>query len=495
MCGIVGACGTDGMKAVEEMLDAVGHRGPDGRGTCINGRYALGHTRLAIVDIAGGAQPMHDDRTNADIAYNGEIYNHRGLRRLLPCHEFRTNSDTETLLALEGSGLERAAWLRGIEGMFAFAIASPKGILLARDPLGIKPLYIGRRGKRLVFASEIKAIARAADTIAAFPPGHVYSSGQGAQPYFELAPGPPEVRSPEAARRGVLRRLVRSVRASMTADVPVGAFLSGGLDSSLIASIATKLQRGLHTFAVGVEGSRDLEYARRMAGFLHTRHHERTFTTEEALRALPEVIYALESFDCALVRSAVPSYFLAGLASRFVKVALSGEGADELFAGYDYLRPMPPRELGQELAHITRELHNTNLQRCDRMGMAHGLEVRVPFLDDPELLRFAFSLSTDVRMRGSRRISKWVLRLAARGLVPREIACRPKEKFALGAGIAEHLARHAESSIGDTAFEAEREVGDGFVLRSKEELLYYRIFRRQFPTEKVLPLIGRSRSL
>ena len=407
-----------------------------------------------------------------------------------------TRSDTETLLHLDRPGASPRDWLREIEGMFAFAIVRPEGLFMARDPLGIKPLYYGGKDSEILFSSELRPLAESADWIEEFPAGHYYLTGKGMIRYRSVKSEPVEQLQPaRAISAGVLRRMVRSVRASLTADVPVGVFLSGGLDSSLIAAIARRFKANLKSFAVGTERSRDLQRAREVANWLQTKHFERVFSVREAMEILPEVISHLESFDCALVRSAIPNYMLAKLAAGHVKVALSGEGADELFAGYDYLKGIPHPALPNELVEITNSLHNTNLQRCDRMSMAHGLEVRVPFLDDPELVDYALSIPVDLKIRGTQRVEKWILRRAAQHLLPQSIVLRRKSKFAAGSGLGEHLAHYAESAISDTAFKAEREIGDGVLLRSKEELMYFRHFREMYPVDKVLPLIGRSRSV
>jgi asparagine synthase (glutamine-hydrolysing) len=230
-----------------------------------------------------------------------------------------------------------------------------------------------------------------------------------------------------------------------------------------------------------------------VADFLGTRHFEQVYDIGQALEALPEIIYYLESFDCALVRSAIPNYFLAKLASEHVKVALSGEGADELFAGYDYLKEIAPEVLDEELLNITQALHNTNLQRCDRMSMAHGLEVRVPFLD-LEVVDFAFRIPVELKQWGEDRHEKWILRVVAQDLLPKDIAWRKKMKFAAGAGLGDRLEEYASREITDNEFKQEREIADGEFLRSKEELFYYRLFREIYPQE-LLPLVGRSRSV
>jgi asparagine synthase (glutamine-hydrolysing) len=195
-----------------------------------------------------------------------------------------------------------------------------------------------------------------------------------------------------------------------------------------------------------------------------------------------------------LVRSAIPNFFLCKLACEHVKVALAGEGADELFAGYDYLKELDAGTLGQELRHITRSLHNTNLQRCDRMSMAHGLEVRVPFLD-LGVVDYAFRIPVALKQRGADRREKWVLRKMAEWLLPHETAWRRKTKFAVGAGLGNRLAERAEQRISDAEFAREQEIADGVLLRSKEELMYYRAFKQMYPRDDILPLIGRSRSV
>ena len=492
MCGIAGIFNDNEVRAVEEMMAAVKHRGPDGQGLWWDAHHAMGHTRLSIVDLEGGAQPMSAPGGRSHIVFNGEVYNHEQLRDRTGRYLFRTRSDTEVILQLHLA--DPAGHVEKLDGMFAYAILKDDELTLARDPLGIKPLYLGRRGAGLVFASEIKAVLEVSDQVEEFPPGHIYSSSGGLRRYYHLEPDPLDVISPEIARRGIRQKLEEAVFNRLMADVPVGVFLSGGLDSSLISALAALYKNPLDSFSVGTVDSPDRAFAWQVAEFLRTRHHEYVYAVEEAIDALPEVIHYLESFDCALVRSATPNFFLASLASRHVKVALSGEGADELFAGYDYLKDLPPDALQDELLHITQSLHNTNLQRCDRMSMAHGLEVRVPFLD-LKVVSIAFRTPVHLKLRLPQRIEKWILRKVAEEILPGSIVWRKKAKFAIGCGLSDQLARFAEKEIGDRAFAREREIGNGVFLRSKEELLYYRIFREQYPAEKVLPLIGRSRSV
>ncbi len=438
---------------------------------------------------------MTDAKSRSRIVHNGEVYNFRELRKRVSGKRFRTDTDAEVLLALHTSGADPAEWIPDLDGMFAFAIVSPERVLLARDPLGVKPLYLGAENGHMVFASEIKAVLELTDRVFEFPPGHFYQSGVGLKKYFSLPKGVKEEYDAEKAVTELRDRIASAVRTRLMADVPVGAFLSGGLDSSLIAALAKRDVDDFMTFAVGMEGSEDLEAARQMSEHLETRHHERVFTIEEAIEALPKIIYHLESFDCALVRSAVPNYFLAELASRHVKVALSGEGADELFAGYDYLKSLAAFNLKKELRRITLGLHNTNLQRCDRISMAHGLEVRVPLLDDLAVVDYAFRIPIQYKLWPTKSISKWILRKVAEGILPDEFVGRRKLKFAVGSGLENQLANWAEEQISDEEFEAERTPGPNLRLQSKEELAYYRMFRESFPADRLAGMVGRSASL
>lgn len=499
MCGIAGVFHYSREDApdralVERMTRVVAHRGPDDEGVIMLGPCGIGNRRLSIIDLATGHMPMASEDESVWITFNGEIYNYRELRQTLGVERFRTKSDTEVILQLAAGAESPARWVRKLDGMFAFALAQGPELVMARDPLGIKPLYVGVRGGRLIFASELKALQKCAQDIREFPAGHVYTSTGGLQRYYRLPDPSAQAANAETACRDILERLEAAVRKRLVADVPLGVFLSGGLDSSLIAALAAKHKQPLDTFYVGTADSPDRAPARLMADFLKTRHHERDFTIEEALAALPEVIYHLESFDCALVRSAIPNFFLAKLASEHVKVALSGEGADELFAGYEYLKSLDHGALAGELQYITDALHNTNLQRCDRMSMAHGLEVRVPFLD-VTVVDCASRIPTALKQWGPARHEKWILRKAAEGVLPPAIAWRGKVKFATGAGLGATLAEHAEREIADAEFTRGCEIADGMFLRSKEEMLYHRFFKRAFPGDDFLPLIGRSRSV
>ncbi len=494
MCGIMGITRGNDVKSITPLLKMLAHRGPDGHGVWQDRCHTFGHTRLSIIDLEGGSQPMTDADSRMHITFNGEIYNYRQLRVALGEASFRTHSDTEAILGLARTPDHPERWVKNLDGMFAFALADGAEFMLARDPLGIKPLYIGQAQGAMAFASELKTLAGRATNISEFPPGHIYHARRGLRRYYHLQPTTKDVRDPEVAKAGIRQRLEEAVQKRLIADVPVGVFLSGGLDSSMIAALARRHKDPLDTFSVGTEDSSDRPLAQQVSEFLGTRHHERLYDIREAIDALPEIIYYLESFDCALVRSAIPNYFLAKLASEHVKVSLSGEGADELFAGYEYLKAIDAEALDEELLNITLALHNTNLQRCDRMSMAHGLEVRVPFLDT-QVVDYAFRIPIGLKQYGQDRSEKWILRKVAQDILPSNIAWRKKVKFAAGAGLGDKMADFADRQISDGDFHREREIAAGQLLRSKEELLYYRIFKQMYPQDELIPLVGRSRSV
>jgi asparagine synthase (glutamine-hydrolysing) len=497
MCGIAGVFQGPSQQTVREMVLNISHRGPDGQGIEDLQIGTLGHARLAILDVEGGHQPMEYQDTS--IVFNGEIYNYRSLKRKhLAGMHVRTHSDTEVLLHLYRKYGPEAVEL--LDGMFAFAIYHRGDFFLARDPLGIKPLYYGktRDGRGFYFASEIKALIGNVQEIKEFPAGHWYHSRLGWHKYYQLEE---TIRPFEGAESDLLPAIKTSLRSAvhkrLLADVPVGVSLSGGLDSSIVTALAREETEKLHSFAVGVEGSPDLAAAQKMSRYLGTIHHEYVYSTQDMVRALPDVLYYLESFDPALVRSAIPNYFLAKLAAEYVKVMLTGEGADEVYAGYDYLSQFDdPLDLQDEMLHITQALHNTNLQRADRMSMAFGLEARVPFLD-VQSVALAMGIPADWKLHGQR-VPKSLLRQAFAGDLPAEIVNRPKAKFSKGAGSSELIAQEAVEGISDPEFASERErlrKDWNYRLENKEALYYYRLLREFYDDPWILPTMGRSRSL
>ncbi len=479
------------------MLRRLEHRGPDDEGEVRLERSWLGHRRLSIVDLESGRQPLATPEEELWLVGNGEIYNHEEVRSTLGCAEYSTRSDNEValrLLAKRGPGA-----LGELEGMFALLAAGPDGsFVAARDPVGIKPLYWAQGDRRVHFASEMAAFEeQLQDRVEVFPPGCYWTPQAGLERFAAAVPQTESEAgggAEQSEREETREVLIASVERQMMGDVPVGVFLSGGLDSTLVAAIAarrlTREGERLKTFAVGTEGSADLLAARAAAEYLGTDHHERVYTAEEALRAVPVSVRTIEHFDPSLVRSAVPNYLLAEMTARHVKVVLTGEGADELFAGYQYLRDFShPEQLHDEIVRTVEGLHNLNLQRCDRVTMAHGLEARVPFLDR-EVIAFALRLPPESKLSGPGHPEKQLLREAFTGWLPDELLWREKSQFGDGSGAAEVLTAVMEETVTEAELESER----GAVyppLRTREELAYFRIFREHLPGVRPEHTVGR----
>jgi asparagine synthase (glutamine-hydrolysing) len=506
MCGIVGDYGGIDPEVAARMLERVAHRGPDDEGSVEVAGNWLGHRRLSIVDVEGGKQPLRTEDGDLYLIGNGEIYNHEEVREGLSDARFRTTSDNEVALhLLAARGPEAIGELRG---MFAFIAAGKDGrYVAARDPVGIKPLYWSRRDGQVRFASELGAFDREWQAGAeSFPPGHYWTPDEGLVRFAFAVPrerqklerfeGPSEPGAPipDEILALVRDRLIQTVERQMMGDVPVGVFLSGGLDSSLVAAIAARWyrERGerLKTFAVGLEDSPDLLAARAVAEHLDTEHHESIYTAEDALDALPDVVRVIESFDPSLVRSAVPNYILARLTAQHVKVVLTGEGADEIFAGYEYLEGFETEdELHAELVRSIEGLHNLNLQRCDRVTMAHGLEARVPFLE-LDMIELGLALPAGWKLAGEDQPEKRLLREAFDGWLPDDFLWRKKAQFGDGSGAASVLRRCMEESVTEEEFERERlEVEPP--LRTREEVAYYRIFADHLGRVRPKRTIGR----
>lgn len=473
----------------EVMLASIAHRGPDERDHWAVGEHTwIGHTRLSIVDLDGGRQPLGEPGDWA-LVCNGEIYNHAHIRDLLGVDGFATSSDSEAALALlrehGPEGLTR------LQGMWALCASGPDGrFVAARDRLGIKPLYWAHHGDLRYFASELRAFPDAVQpAVETFPPGCHWTPEGGLVRFADPVPRDGEwpdwtELSADIAEKATRESIVDSVRRHLMADVEVGVFLSGGLDSTLVAAIAAreyaKEGRRLKTFAVGTVDSPDLAAARDAADHLGTDHHETIFDAAQAIAALDDVIACVESFDASLIRSAVPNWFLADLAARQVKVVLTGEGADELFAGYDYYHGAhaDPAALDRELIRTLGELHGLNLQRCDRVTMAFGLEARVPFLD-ADVIGHAMSLPAEIKAQEPDGMEKGHLRRAFDGWLPDRLLWRRKAQFGTGSGAQDLLSPYWEQRVTDAELATARDADTD--LRTKEELAYYRAFRRALP--------------
>lgn len=484
MCGIVGLWGAKDEQAVYQMREKLRHRGPDASGMHSFTSSVLGHQRLSIMDPEGGNQPILNENKTAAIVANGEIYNFPKLyKSLKQKHRFQSRSDSESVLHLYEDFNKRT--VKQLDGMFAFAIADEEGLFLARDPIGIKPLYYSKHktaeGKEVLsFASEMKALAEMGRPMREFPPGTCWDSKTGFHTYYTVPDRPVTERPLKLQIKIVRETLENAVTKRLMSDVPVGAFLSGGLDSSLLVALMRPHVDQLHTFSVGIEGSEDLQAARRVSGLLDTIHHEHIISLDEVLDSLPQVLYYLESFDQDLVRSAIPCYFCSRLASQYVKVVLTGEGADELFAGYTYYKDYGKNDnrLHSELRRSIESLYNINLQRVDRLTMAHGLEARVPFLDT-NMIEASLTIPTELKIRydsEERRVEKWILRKACEDLLPDDILWRVKAQFDEGSGVTELVQAITQKyGAGIDPVDYTRQHPE-IKLRSLEECAYHKLF-------------------
>jgi asparagine synthase (glutamine-hydrolysing) len=441
MSGIVGIAGNGNYSAVKQMLDKIAYRG----------------SSMKIIETTSatlGVTYSNDTGTKSKKKNLSYIWN-------------------------EGDNIDR------------IVLDKDNHLTLRRDPLGIVPLYYGRTQDNLLcFSSEVKGIRVVTDDVHELPPGYTFDGHQ-LMAYFQLRKLPEVNNPPKKIAKELRRKLEYSVEKYIR-DRRVGAWLSGGLDSSVMAVLARPYLQKFHTFAAGMPRSPDIHYARIVANYIQSEHHEVIVKTADLVAILPEVIYHLESFDAWLVRSSIMNYLVARLAAQYVPSVFSGEGGDELFAGYEYLKSLDPARLADELIDITSRLHNTALQRVDRCASAHGTEAHVGFLD-PDVVDFA--LRIPVKYKLHKGVEKWILRQAMTDDLPESILNRPKAKFWQGAGVQDTLARYAEEQITDADFSRERRLPNGWLLNSKEELLYYRIFCEQLGQFTDLSWMGRTKGV
>ena len=515
MCSILGIFGLqpgDDVQALRrralELSQRQRHRGPDWSGVHLDDGAILVHERLAIVDPAGGSQPLRSADGELALAVNGEIYNHRELEQSLARpYAFQTGSDCEVINALYREREDIGQWLSALNGIFAFALwdRARRRFVIARDPIGVCPLYWGHDGDdRLCVASEMKALADICADVAQFPPGHCYDSERGELVRYYQRPWRDHAatKDVEVSKQELREAFERAVHRQLMSDVPYGVLLSGGLDSSLVAAVAARFARKriedndtteawwprLHSFAIGLDGSPDLAAASVAAKALGTVHHGFTYTFEEGLDALPEVIRHIETYDVTTIRASTPMFLLARrIKAMGVKMVLSGEGSDEVFGGYLYFHKAPDaREFHEETVRKLDALYNYDCLRANKSMMAWGVEPRVPFLD-VEFLEVAMRMDATHKMvrpgPGGRKIEKAILREAFEGYLPDEILWRQKEQFSDGVGYGwiDGLKAHAEAQISDRVFAASASRFPVNPPQTKEAYLYRHIFEQFFP--------------
>ena len=486
------------------MSRKIRHRGPDWSGIYCGGSAILAHERLSIVDPESGGQPLFSPDGKQVLAVNGEIYNHKDIRaKYEGKYDFQTGSDCEVILALykeKGIG-----FLEDLSGIFAFAMydEARDEFLIARDPIGVIPLYIGYDADGTVYvASELKALEGECEHYEPFLPGHYYWSREpGMRRYYRRDWFDYDaVKDNQASVEAVHDALEDAVRRQLMSDVPYGVLLSGGLDSSVISAIAEKYSERrveadgkerawwprLHSFAVGLKGAPDLAKARLVAEHIGTVHHEINYTIQEGLDAIRDVIYFIETYDVTTVRASTPMYLLARvIKSMGIKMVLSGEGADEIFGGYLYFHKAPDaRAFHEETVRKLSKLHLYDCLRANKSLAAWGVEGRVPFLDK-EFLDVAMRTNPEAKMCTGRTIEKKILREAFEDMLPEEVAWRQKEQFSDGVGYSwiDTLKLVTSQRVSDEQMAHAAERFPVNPPRCKEEYYYRSIFEEHFPSE------------
>ena len=509
MCGIVAIFHVEEQtqalrdKALR-MSQKIRHRGPDWSGIYCGGHAILAHERLSIVDPESGQQPLYSPDRCQVLAVNGEIYNHKDLReRYKDQYQFQTGSDCEVILALyRDRGID---FLEELNGIFAFALydETRDEFLIARDPIGVIPLYIGYDADGKVYvASELKALEGQCDHYEPFLPGHYYWSGEGKMHryYHRDWMDYDQVKDNTASVTAIHDGLEAAVRRQLMSDVPYGVLLSGGLDSSIISAVAEKYADmrieddsktkaywpRLHSFAVGLKGAPDLAKARLVADHIGTVHHEINYTIQEGLDAIRDVIYFIETYDVTTVRASTPMYLLARvIKSMGIKMVLSGEGADEIFGGYLYFHKAPDaRAFHEETVRKLSKLYLYDCLRANKSLAAWGVEGRVPFLDK-EFLDIAMRTNPEAKLCPGMMMEKKILRQAFADMLPDEVAWRQKEQFSDGVGYSwiDTLKAVTAAAVTDEQMAHAAERFPINTPQNKEEYYYRSIFAEHFPSD------------
>ena len=509
MCGIVAIFHVEEQtqalrdKALR-MSQKIRHRGPDWSGIYCGGHAILAHERLSIVDPESGQQPLYSPDRCQVLAVNGEIYNHKDLReRYKDQYQFQTGSDCEVILALyRDRGID---FLEELNGIFAFALydETRDEFLIARDPIGVIPLYIGYDADGKVYvASELKALEGQCDHYEPFLPGHYYWSGEGKMHryYHRDWMDYDQVKDNKASVTAIHDGLEAAVRRQLMSDVPYGVLLSGGLDSSIISAVAEKYADmrieddsktkaywpRLHSFAVGLKGAPDLAKARLVADHIGTVHHEINYTIQEGLDAIRDVIYFIETYDVTTVRASTPMYLLARvIKSMGIKMVLSGEGADEIFGGYLYFHKAPDaRAFHEEMVRKLSKLYLYDCLRANKSLAAWGVEGRVPFLDK-EFLDIAMRTNPEAKLCPGMMMEKKILRQAFADMLPDEVAWRQKEQFSDGVGYSwiDTLKAVTAAAVTDEQMAHAAERFPINTPQNKEEYYYRSIFADHFPSD------------
>lgn len=501
MSGLVAAYGKPERSDLELMFHKIRYRGPYADGIFENQGVIMCQNYLEA-DVATDQQEtqipvVSSWNENLKICYDGQIGNWDELARPNSVSNGHFREELLLLHLYQQHGRDMLQYLS--EAIFAFVISDGNELFAARDLLGIKSLYYGWKGETLYLASELKSIFEVTEEVHEFPPGHYMERDGQLIRFAELPNVPPTELHSDLDRivEDIRSMIRRSLRNRVDFRVPTGSLLSGGIDSSVITYFASEVFREkfrekaqLKTFAMGIGETEDIQTARIMARFLNSDHHELIVGLEEIFEVLPEVIYYLESFDPSLVRSAVSNFLISRYAKeQGIQVLLSGEGGDEIFCGYAYLKDFPLKELFVRQMECLGFLHNNAALRLDRMNQCHGIRVVAPLISTT-LLNYAMAIPPEYKLRpvGNQKVEKWIFRKAFESVLPGDVVWRLKKEFSQGSGSASVLPSHLENLITDTEF-AQAQAAYPMV-RSKEELYYFRIFTEHFGSHRAVETVG-----
>lgn len=532
MCGIFAvlsfssfALGSDVINKFRENAKIMDSRGDTDKQLIINNKVYLFHRRLAIMDTSSdGDQPFL--KNGVFCIVNGEIYNHKDLKDNMKNIKFKGHSDCEVIIPLYlkyGS-----QFITHLRGMFSFVLYdSRKKLLLAgRDHLGMTSLYMGKDNDNIYFASDMKALTGLCSNISNIDAGSLLIKNIDKEEeifsYTKLDSWRVEtdisklVKFDESVLTEIRNKLIESVKSHLDSDVPVGVLLSGGLDSSLVAAIVSKLvkdghiknnEKAIKTFTIGVENSSDILAADTVATFLKSNHSAYNFEATDAITVLEEVIYAIETYDITTIRASIPLYLLTSWIKEDtdIKVILSGEVSDEIFAGYSYFKHAPSaEELFLETKDKVNMLQRYDCLRAHKATIANTIEIRIPFGDkivvdyvmnlNPECKMYGFGLDGEI---GEKKIEKYILRKAFDGWLPDEILWRKKEQFSDGVSsdkenVINVLKQHAENEISDKEFAERNNIYPINTPSTKEGLLYYKIFNKLFKHDSCLKTVDHN---
>lgn len=494
MCSIMGMFGeVIPMKEFREGFEKTKSRGPDSSKLLEFKNAVLGFHRLAIMGLQPeGMQPFEFE--DKYVVCNGEIYGFRPLKEnlLKKGYTFKSQSDCEILLPLyKEYGVDM---FRTLDAEFALIIydLQNNSVIAARDPIGIRPLYYGYDSKKqIAFASEPKNLIGLVDEILPFPPGYYYKDGEFVC-YRDVATAKTVCKDDlETACKKIHDKLVAGIEKRLDSDAPLGFLLSGGLDSSLVCAVSSKiLKKPIETFAIGMETDAiDLKYAKQVADFIHSNHHEIIITKNDVLSSLEDVIKALGTFDITTIRASMGMYLICKAIHEQtdVRVLLTGEISDELF-GYKYTDFAPnAEEFQKEAEKRIRELHMYDVLRADRCISVNSIEARVPF-GDLDFVEYVMSLDPEMKMNKYNK-GKYLLRHAfekaedGSEYLPYSILMREKAAFsdAVGHSLVDDLKEYAESVYTDDEFATKRLAYSHAQPFTKESLLYREIFEKYYP--------------